>query len=114
MKRGDSEVRDGLTLAKQAGTALTGIVSGSREVESMVQSSANALHQQSSTAEEIAKNVEQVSSSVNETTASLSEIARATENLRGLTDSLRDLVSRFDVGEDTVSALPNAARKRLA
>jgi methyl-accepting chemotaxis protein len=99
MKRGDSEVRDGLTLAKQAGTALTGIVSGSREVESMVQGSANALHQQSSTAEEIAKNVEQVSSSVNETTASLSEIARATENLRGLTESLQDLVSRFDVGE---------------
>ncbi|MFY8001518.1 MAG: methyl-accepting chemotaxis protein [Candidatus Kapaibacteriota bacterium] len=115
MKRGDSEVHEGLTLAKQAGTALTGIVSGSREVESMVQGSANAMQQQSSTAEEIAKSVEHVSSSVNETTASLTEIARATENLRGLTENLQDLVSRFDVGEDAqLQALPNAGRKRLA
>jgi methyl-accepting chemotaxis protein len=100
MKRGDSEVREGLTLAKEAGTALTGIVSGSREVESMVEISANAMQEQSSTATEITKSVEQVSSAVNETTASLTEIARATENLRGLTESLQDLVSRFDVGEE--------------
>jgi methyl-accepting chemotaxis protein len=100
MKRGDSEVREGLTLAKEAGTALTGIVSGSREVESMVEVSANAMQEQSSTATEITKSVEQVSSAVNETTASLTEIARATENLRGLTESLQDLVSRFDVGEE--------------
>jgi methyl-accepting chemotaxis protein len=100
MKRGDSEVREGLTLAKEAGTALTGIVSGSREVESMVEILANAMQEQSSTATEITKSVEQVSSAVNETTASLTEIARATENLRGLTESLQDLVSRFDVGEE--------------
>jgi methyl-accepting chemotaxis protein len=99
MKRGDNEVQEGLTLAKQAGTALVGIVKGSREVESMVQGSANAMQQQSQTAQEIAKNVEHVSSSVHETTASLSEIARSTENLRGLTENLQDLVSRFDVGE---------------
>jgi methyl-accepting chemotaxis protein len=100
MKRGDSEVQEGLTLAKQAGTALARIVKGSREVESMVQGSANAMQQQSQTAHEIAKNVEHVSSSVHETTASLGEIARATENLRGLTESLQDLVSRFDVGDE--------------
>lgn len=98
MKRGDSEVREGLTLAKQAGNALEGIVSGSQEVESMVQGSANAIYQQSSTADEIAKNVEQVSSSVNETTASLGEIARATDSLRTLTENLEKLVGRFDVG----------------
>lgn len=100
MQRGNSEVRDGLALAKQAGVSLTGIVNGSRDVESMVEGSANALFQQSSTAEEIAKSVEQVSSSVNETTASLSEIARATESLRSLTEGLQHLVNRFDVGEN--------------
>ncbi|MBD1209825.1 MAG: hypothetical protein H9535_15435 [Ignavibacteria bacterium] len=100
MQRGNSEVRDGLALAKQAGVSLTGIVNGSRDVESMVEGSANALYQQSSTAEEIAKSVEQVSSSVNETTASLSEIARATESLRSLTEGLQHLVNRFDVGEN--------------
>jgi methyl-accepting chemotaxis protein len=98
IQRGDSEVCEGLTLAKQAGSALGGIVEGSREVESMVQRSANAISQQSSTADEIAKNVEQVSSSVNETTASLSEIARATESLRTLTQNLEGLIGRFDVG----------------
>ncbi|TAE24302.1 MAG: methyl-accepting chemotaxis protein [Candidatus Kapaibacterium sp.] len=112
MKRGDNEVREGLTLAKQAGTALTGIVSGSREVESMVQGSANAMQQQSSTAAEIAQSVEQVSSSVNETTASLTEIARATENLRGLTEGLQDLVSRFDVGESSGGRVLSGGAKR--
>jgi methyl-accepting chemotaxis protein len=114
MQRGNSEVRDGLALAKQAGVSLTGIVNGSRDVESMVEGSANALYQQSSTAEEIAKSVEQVSSSVNETTASLSEIARATESLRDLTEGLQGLVNRFDVGENTVQMKPTLARKRLA
>lgn len=99
MKRGDNEVREGLKLAKQAGEALTGIVSGSREVEIMVKRSAEAMQQQSSTAAEIAKNVEHVSSSVNETTASLSEIARATENLRHLAEGLRHLVNQFEVGD---------------
>jgi methyl-accepting chemotaxis protein len=98
MKRGDNEVREGLTLAKQAGEALTGIMSGSHEVETKVKRSAEATEQQSSTAAQIAKNVEHVSSSVNETTASLNEIARATENLRDLTEILQGLVSGFDVG----------------
>jgi methyl-accepting chemotaxis protein len=114
MKRGDSEVRAGLALAKQAGDALERIVGGSREVESMVQGSANALHEQSSTAEQIAKSVEQVSSSVNETTASLSEIARATENLSNLTEGLRELVKRFDVGHQGGYKLSEVTRKRLA
>ena len=105
MQRGNSEVRDGLALAKQAGMSLTDIVKGSHSVESMVEGSANALYQQSSTAEEIAKSVDQVSSSVNETTASLSEIARATENLRGLTEGLQHLVNQFDVGENNSSVL---------
>ncbi|MFY7998721.1 MAG: methyl-accepting chemotaxis protein [Candidatus Kapaibacteriota bacterium] len=113
MQRGDSEVREGLTLAKEAGTALGGIVSGSREVESMVQGSANAMQQQSSTAEEIAKSVEHVSSSVHETTASLTEIARATENLRGLTEGLRDLVSRFDVGNGEWNTLSGHQGRKM-
>jgi methyl-accepting chemotaxis protein len=111
MQRGDSEVQEGLTLAKQAGTALEGIVKGSRDVESMVQGSANAMQQQSQTAQEIAKNVEYVSSSVHETTASLSEIARATENLRGLTEGLRDLVCRFDVGENLAMERSSGAKQ---
>lgn len=99
MKKGDSEVREGLHLAQQAGEALKGIVSGSEEVEGKVKHTASALQQQSSTAAQVSRNVEQVSSSVNQTTTSLGEIARATANLRALTESLQELVSHFDVGE---------------
>jgi len=119
MKHGNSEVREGLTLAKEAGVALTAIVTGSHEVASMVQTAANAIQQQSSTSEEIAINVEQVSASVNETNTSLSEIAGATENLRGLTESLHDLVSKFNVGDtmngtiNTFSLSMKNERKRL-
>lgn len=115
MKRGDSEVHEGLALAKQAKNALQGIVSGSQEVQSMVQRSAGALQQQSSTAEEIARSIEQVSSSVNETTSSLSEIARATEKLRGSTEHLQGLVSQFDVGEisPAVRQINDVSMKRL-
>ena len=89
----------------------------------MVQSSANAISQQSSTADEIAKSVEQVSSSVNETTAGLSEIARATESLRTLTENLQRLVGRFDVGAQEYGtsrsqmipqSLGHGSRKQLA
>jgi len=113
IQRGDTELQEGLTLAKQAGGALERIVAGSRQVESMVEGSSNAMAQQSSSAEEIAKSVEQVSASVNETTASLSEIARATETLRGLTESLHELVGQFEVGSrDSGSTAMIAERSR--
>jgi methyl-accepting chemotaxis protein len=99
IQRGDSEVQAGLMLAKQAGGALEKIVTGTREVEQMVKSSARSMEQQSSSAEEIAKSIDQMASSVEETTASLTEIAHSTEMLRGLTEDLQTLVSRFDVGE---------------
>lgn len=101
MKHGNSEVHKGLILAKEAGTALSAIVHGSQEIETMVQSVANAIHQQSSTAEEIAKNVDEISISVQETTKRLGDIASATENLQNQTQDLQELVSRFNVGEAT-------------
>lgn len=100
MKRGDAETAAGLALARKAGEALAGIVQGSHEVDTMIESAARGLQEQSSSAEEIAKSVEQMSTSINETTASLNEIASATENLRGLTEDLQSLVSRFEVGSE--------------
>ncbi len=99
MKQGDTEVREGLELARRAGTALEGIVNGSREVETMIAGTAQALQTQSSVSIEIAKNIEHVSASVHETTMSLSEIAGSTETLRGLTENLRELIGQFDIGE---------------
>jgi methyl-accepting chemotaxis protein len=106
IRRGNAELKQGLALAHQAGSALENIVAGSHEVEGMVKSSSNAMMQQSSSAEEIAKSVEQVSASVNQTTVSLSEIATATESLRNLTEVLHKLVGRFDVGREQQQLLP--------
>lgn len=98
MQNGNTEVQEGLSLAKQAGSALGGIVEGSQSVAQMVGTTVSAMEQQSSSAEEVAKSIDHISASVQQTTASLTEIAHATKNLRGLTESLHDLVSRFDVG----------------
>jgi len=97
MQQGDNEVQHGLELAQQAGTALQQIVQESSTVETLIDSTAAQMQQQSSTAEELAHSVEHVSSSVHETTASLAEIAHATENLQRLTQMLHDLVGRFQV-----------------
>ena len=113
MKRGDKEVVEGLTLAKQAGNALRGIVTDSLEVEGMMKGSSNALQQQSSSAAGISQNIEQVSASIHETTSSLSAIANATESLRTLTESLQDLVSHFEVGDSAQPALESPKTKQL-
>ncbi len=99
MQNGNTEVQEGLSLAKQAGSALGGIVEGSQSVAQMVGTTVSAMEQQSSSAEEVAKSIDHISASVQETTASLGEIARSTEHLRGLTEDLQELVSQFDVGE---------------
>jgi methyl-accepting chemotaxis protein len=102
-----------LALARKAGEALAGIVQGSHEVDTMIESAARGLQEQSSSAEEIAKSVEQMSTSINETTASLNEIASATENLRGLTEDLQSLVSRFEVGSEETTLNGTARVMRL-
>jgi methyl-accepting chemotaxis protein len=114
MQRGEVEVQQGLTLAQQAGEALEKIVSGTREVETMVKSSAQAMEQQSSSTEEVAKSVEQMAASVEETTASLSEIARSTETLRGLTEGLQELVGQFEVGSGEAAKLDGSKAKLLS
>jgi methyl-accepting chemotaxis protein len=98
MQQGDSEVQHGLALAQQAGTTLEQIVQESSTVETLIDSTAAQMQQQSTTAEELANSVEHVSSSVHETTTSLAEIARATEDLQRLTQTLHNLVGKFQVG----------------
>jgi methyl-accepting chemotaxis protein len=98
MQKGDAGVRDGLTLAQQAGEALGKIVGSAQEVAIMVKNSAHVMEEQSSSVESVAKSIEHISASAEETTMSLGEIARSTEHLLGLTDDLQNLVSQFEVG----------------
>ena len=103
MQRGDAEVRQGLTLAQQAGEALEKIVDSAQEVAVMVKNSASVMEEQSSSVESVAKSIEQISASAEETTVNLGEIARSTEHLLGLTDDLQNLVSQFEVGSASVT-----------
>jgi methyl-accepting chemotaxis protein len=99
MKSGDAEVRLGLTLAQQAGEALDKIVGGTREVELMVKTSAEAMESQSESAEKVAQRIEQMSVSVEEATTNLNEVAHSTEHLTGLTHDLEQLVEQFTVSK---------------
>jgi methyl-accepting chemotaxis protein len=116
MKRGDSEVKEGLTLAQQAGEALKKIVTGTSEVQTMVKSSALVMEQQSSTADEVAKSIEQMASAVEETTASLTEVADATDNLERSVHEVQSLIGRFEVSSRSSEPYLNQSphRKQLS
>jgi methyl-accepting chemotaxis protein len=107
MQRGDAGVREGLTLAQQAGEALEKIVRSAAEVAGMVKNSASAMEQQSTSVELVARSTEQISVSAEETTVSLGEIARSTEHLLGLTDDLQNLVLQFEVSSTPQKSLPS-------
>jgi methyl-accepting chemotaxis protein len=113
MQRGEIEVQSGLTLAQQAGEALEKIVSGTREVETMVNASVMAMAQQSAAAEGVSMSIDQMASSVEETTASLTEIAHSTETLRGLTQSLQELVGQFEVSTNGMPEGPMGKTRKL-
>jgi methyl-accepting chemotaxis protein len=114
MQRGNAEVKQGLTLAQEAGEALKKIVAGTSEVQAMVKFSAIAMEQQSSTAEEIAKSIDQMAAAIEETTSSLSEIATSTESLEGSVDDLQSVVNHFEVNaESPVAVIDAHHRKQL-
>ena len=117
IQRGNTEVREGLSLAEQAGKALSGIVASVHEVQSLVRSVAVASEQQATTSEDVAQSVETISMSVEQSMFSINDVARSAEQLQNLTTHLERLTSRFNVGEraslsssqrrqDTRKALP--------
>jgi methyl-accepting chemotaxis protein len=113
MKRGDAEVKQGRTLAQQAESALGGIVGGSREVNTMLETSTSAVQTQTFLAQGVAMSIDQMSASVQETTASLGEIARSTDELRSLTEMLQELVSRFEIGDSQSHQLRGEERRLI-
>lgn len=102
IKKGDSEVQAGVTLAQQAGTALENIVNNTYQATMMVQATANAIRQQASSSEEIAKSVEHLSVAAQETSTTLTDVARSSEHLHDLTGTLQDLVGGFTVHHEQV------------
>jgi methyl-accepting chemotaxis protein len=97
MQKGDAEVQQGLTLAKQAGEALDQIVNGTHEVGIMVKTSTQSMEVQSKAANDVAQDIQQISGSIKETTVGLDEIALSTRHLRTIAEQLQSIVNQFEV-----------------
>lgn len=95
MKRGNSEVDEGIRLADKAGESLRNIVGYTQKVVDMMMQIAAASEEQSTTSEQISRNIEAISTVSSESAKGIAQIARATDELKRLTDSLEDLVRNF-------------------
>jgi methyl-accepting chemotaxis protein len=97
MEEGNREVDSGITMADQAGLALTAIVENSTKLTDMVAQIAAASEEQSRTSENISESVDAINRVSGETSQGSQQIARAAEDLNRLTERLRQSVSVFQV-----------------
>lgn len=95
MKRGSTEVGEGIKLADKAGESLKNIVGNTQQVVDMMTQIAAASEEQSSTSEQISRNVESISTVSTESANGISQIARAADDLNRLTNNLQNIISNF-------------------
>jgi methyl-accepting chemotaxis protein len=102
MEEGTQHIDAGITLADKAGQSLTEIVGVSKKVTDMVMQIAGSSEEQSSAAEQIARNAEAIAEVTNQNASATQQVAQAAEDLKQLTENLGLLVSRFKLGgQDT-------------
>ncbi len=111
MQSGDEEVKQGIALADQTGTALERIVTGAARTVDMVTTIAAASEEQSTTSEQISRSIEMISTATQESAAGISQIAGSTDSLNRLTEELRQLIGRFRLGDQESVMKPS--RKAL-
>ncbi len=97
IQSGTERVAKGVQLATEAGSVLRTIVSGSRNVEGMVQSIASAAEEQSAATEQIARSMVSISSVTRETNQAANQSAQAATQLSQQAEGLRRLVERFKI-----------------
>ncbi|GAB5520146.1 MAG: hypothetical protein RhofKO_23970 [Rhodothermales bacterium] len=105
IEAGKSEVRDGLKLAKNAGTAVDAIVARMHDINARVESMAAANEQQGVTSVAIAQDVDEIASVAHQAVFGANDIAGASDVLTGLAESLSDLVGRFTLTQDSLAEL---------
>jgi methyl-accepting chemotaxis protein len=97
MRDGVSRVNEGVTLATQAGDAMTQIQSNASQVVETVSDISSALREQSAASTEIAKNVERIAEMAEENTAAVAENATTAQELEHLAEGLQAEIRRFRV-----------------
>jgi methyl-accepting chemotaxis protein len=99
----DNQVREGVTLVKQAGTSLSEIVASVKKVAIFVSEIAAATQEQSSGIEQVSKAVTGMDQMTQQNAALVEETNAALHSAQSQVDELRKVVSFFKTGdEDTV------------
>ena len=95
MNAGNQEVREGITMAREAGDSLDKIVNSSQEVVTMITQIATASEQQASTSSDMARSINAISSVSSDSAKSVAQIAQTAVDLNRLTEGLQRLTHRF-------------------
>jgi methyl-accepting chemotaxis protein len=95
MNAGTEQVTLGVEKARQAGTVLQQIVTGSQDVAGMIQSIAGASEEQSAASEQISRNVETISSVTKQSAEGAAQAAAAATQLSTKAEQLQNMVARF-------------------
>jgi len=91
----DGQVREGVELVKKAGGALDGIVSGVREVASLISDMASASTEQATALDEINATVAQMDEMTQKNAALVEETTAAAQAMAGQAADLKDLIGFF-------------------
>jgi methyl-accepting chemotaxis protein len=99
----DTQVRQGVTLVKQAGASLTEIVASVNKVAGLVSEIATATQEQSSGIEQVSKAVSGMDQLTQQNAALVEETNAALHSATNQVDELRKVVSFFQTGDDESS-----------
>jgi len=95
----DGQVREGVDLVKKAGGALEGIVSGVREVASLISDMASASTEQATALDEINATVAQMDEMTQKNAALVEETTAAAQAMAGQAADLKDLIGFFSLDQ---------------
>ncbi|MCK9281681.1 MAG: methyl-accepting chemotaxis protein [Melioribacteraceae bacterium] len=97
MREAESSVNEGIILTQKVEHSLKLINESIQNVTMEINQVAAASEEQSSAAEEIAKNIDSISSVTQESAAGIQQVARTAEDLNQLTTNLHNLISQFTI-----------------
>ncbi len=101
IEEGTREVEKGKNLAQKAHDALDKIIDNSTRVTDIINQLAASSEQQSITSESISKNVEAISNVTQQSALGTQQISRSAEDLYRLTENLQEIISYFQLDNNS-------------
>mgnify|MGYP002784550034 CR=1 FL=1 len=95
MNEGNEQVKQGITLADNAGSALHTVVTSSESMVELIQNIAAASEEQSAAGENVSVSVNRITAISESTASDVSAIAEAAQNLAHMTSDLRYALQHF-------------------